>query len=146
MNIPTLLRRITLIPLIVLLAIPAFAQGKWWQSEKFTRELGLTQEQSRRLEEIFQAALPTLRAQNKALTKAEAELEALVERGGDQAVMEQLNHVESARAELNKSRTLMLLRMRKVLITDQWAKFTALHQAIERERLQRERGNGGVAK
>jgi Spy/CpxP family protein refolding chaperone len=146
MNIPTLLRRIALIPLIVLLTVPAFAQGKWWQSEKFTRELGLTQEQSRRLEEIFQAALPTLRTQNKALTKAETELEALVERGGDQAVMEHLNHVESARAELNKTRTLMLLRMRKVLTTDQWAKFTALHQAIERERLQRERGNGGTGK
>jgi Spy/CpxP family protein refolding chaperone len=147
MNIPTLLRRITLIPFIVLLAVPAFAQGKWWQSEKFTRELELTQEQSRRLEEIFQAALPTLRVQNKALTKSETELEALVERGGDQAVMEHLNHVESARAELNKTRTLMLLRMRKVLTKDQWAKFTALHQAIERERLQRERGNGGgVAK
>jgi Spy/CpxP family protein refolding chaperone len=143
MKTPILLRRtIALIPLVVLLAIPAFAQGKWWQSEKFTRELGLTQEQSRRLEEIFQAALPTLRAQNKALAKAETELEELVERGGDQAVMEHLNHVESARAELNKSRTLMLLRMRKVLTTDQWAKFTALHQAIERERLQRERGNG----
>jgi Spy/CpxP family protein refolding chaperone len=128
----------------VLLAIPAFAQGKWWQSEKFTRELGLTQEQSRRLEEIFQAALPTLREKNKALAKAEIELEALIERGGDQEVMEHLNHVENARAELNKSRTLMLLRMRKVLTSDQWAKFTALHQASERERAQH--NNGAKAK
>jgi Spy/CpxP family protein refolding chaperone len=144
MNIPTLLRRsIALVPLVVLLAIPAFAQGKWWQSDhKFFRELGLTQEQSKRLEEVFQAAVPTLRAQKKALDKAETELEALIERGGDQAVMEHLNHVENARADLNKSRTLMLLRMRKVLLADQWAKFTALHQASERERVQREHGGG----
>ena len=46
--------------------------------------------------------------------------------------MDQVDSVESARAELNKSRTMMLLRMRRVLTTDQWAKFTALHQAAEK--------------
>jgi Spy/CpxP family protein refolding chaperone len=34
--------------------------------------------------------------------------------------------VEAARAELNKARTVMLLRMRRSLTPDQWAKFTAL--------------------
>jgi hypothetical protein len=29
---------------------------------------------------------------------------------------------------------MMLLRMRRALTTDQWAKFTALHSAAERER------------
>ena len=137
MTRPTLPRRlVVLTAAILLIASPVLAQGKWWQSEKFTRELMLTPEQSKRLEDTFQAALPTLRAQKKALDKAETELEALVERGGDNAVMEHLNHVEFARAELNKSRTLMLLRMRRVLTTDQWAKFTALHQAEERARAQ----------
>ena len=118
------------------------AQGfKWWQSDLYKRELGLTAEQSRRLEEIFQAAAPTLRAQKKALDKAEAEFEHLVEKGDDGAVMEQVGRVEIARAELNKSRTMMLLRMRRALTTDQWAKFTALHQAAERDRAkQDERG------
>jgi Spy/CpxP family protein refolding chaperone len=141
MTRPTLPRRLfALATVILLVASPVLAQGKWWQSEKFTRELMLTPEQSKRLEDIFQAALPTLRSQKKALDKAETELEALVERGGDNAVMEHLNHVEFARAELNKSRTLMLLRMRRVLTTDQWAKFTALHQAEERARAQKQHG------
>jgi hypothetical protein len=35
---------------------------------------------------------------------------------------------------LNKARALMLFSMRKVLTRDQWAKFTALHLAAERER------------
>ena len=48
--------------------------------------------------------------------------------------MDQVERVEAARAELNKSRTMMMLRMRRVLTRDQWAKFTALHQAAERER------------
>jgi Spy/CpxP family protein refolding chaperone len=120
---------------VLLLAVPVAAQGsKWWQSDVFRRELGLTAEQSRRCEEIFQAAVPTLKSQKKALDQAEAQFERLVERGDDSAVMEQVNLVEGARANLNKSRTMMLLRMRRVLTTDQWAKFTALHQAGERER------------
>jgi Spy/CpxP family protein refolding chaperone len=122
--------------------VPAAGQGfKWWQSDLYKRELGLTSEQSRRLEDIFQAAAPDLRVQKRALDQAEAEFERLVEKGDDGAVMEQVGRVEIARAELNKSRTMMLLRMRKALTTDQWAKFTALHQAAERERTgQGERG------
>ncbi len=118
---------------VLLLTAPLGAQGsKWWQADNFRRELGLTAEQSRRCEEIFQAAVPTLKAQKKTLDQAEAQFERLVERGDDSAVMEQVNLVEAARADLNKSRTMMLLRMRRVLTTDQWAKFTALHQAAER--------------
>jgi Spy/CpxP family protein refolding chaperone len=107
-------------------ASPLSAQGKfkWWQSERYKTELMLTVEQVRRLEEVFQHALPTLRAQMKTLDAAETELERLVQRG------------ETARAELNTSRTLMLLKMRRALTTDQWVKFGALHQALEREREQ----------
>jgi Spy/CpxP family protein refolding chaperone len=140
MKIPTFLWRISaLVAMVLVCSMPVLAQGKWWQTDhRFSRELRLTQEQSRRLEEIFQASVPTLRTQKKALDTAETEFAALVERGGDQAIMEHLNHVESARAELNKTRWMMLLRMKNVLVADQWAKFTALQQVAERERMQRE--------
>lgn len=134
-SIDRLGRATVLIAAVLLFAVPAVAQGfKWWQSDLYKRELGLTPEQSRRLEDIFQAAVPNLRVQKKALDQAETDFERLVEKGDDGAVMEQVGRVEIARAELNKSRTMMLLRMRRVLTTDQWAKFTALHQAAERER------------
>ena len=131
--------RVALIGLLVLVgASPLFAQGKfkWWQSDRYKTELMLTAEQVRRLEEIFQSALPTLRGQMKTLEAAETELERLVQRGDDSAVMAQVARVETARAELNTSRTLMLLKMRRALTTDQWVKFGALHQALEREREQ----------
>ena len=128
----------------LLLTQPAAAQGsKWWQSDQYRRDLGLTTEQSRRLEEIFQAAVPTLKAHKKALDLAEAEFERLMERGDDGSVMDQVERVEAARAELNKSHTMMMLRMKRVLTPDQWAKFTALHQAAERER-GRSNGRGGT--
>jgi Spy/CpxP family protein refolding chaperone len=124
-------RLAAIVPLLLLLAIPASAQGfKWWNSDQYRRELGLTTDQSRRIEEIFQAALPGLRVAKKALDDAEANFESLVQRGDDSSVMEQVDHVETARGELNKARTIMLLKMRRVLTTDQWVKLGAL----ERER------------
>lgn len=139
MNTSTLLRRISVfVVMAVLAAAPALAQGKWWQADhRFFRELGLTQEQSKRLEDVFQAALPALKSHKKTLDEAESKFASLMERGNDQQIMVQLNYVETARAELNKSRIMMQLRMKNALTTDQWAKFTALHQAAERERLQK---------
>jgi Spy/CpxP family protein refolding chaperone len=132
------LRRVSaLFVVAVLLAVPASAQGKWWQADhRYFRELAMTQEQSKRLEEIFQAAMPALKAHKKSLDEAEAKFATLMEKGNDQQIMVQLNYVETARAELNKSRIMMQLRMKNALTSDQWAKFTALHQAAERERLQ----------
>ena len=72
-----------------------------------------------------------------------AEFERLMERGDDGSVMDQVERVEAARAELNTSHTMMMLRMKRVLTPDQWAKFTALHQAAERER-GRSSGRGGT--
>ena len=130
---------LSLVAVLVLAgASPLAAQGKfkWWQSDRYKTELMLTADQSRRLEEIFQQALPKLRAQMKTLETAEAELERLVQRGDDSSVMAQVARVETARGELNTSRTMMLLAMRKLLTSDQWIKFGALHKALEHDREQ----------
>ena len=119
---------------LVAVALPAAGQGKWWQSEEYIRELWLTPEQSKKLEEVFQASVPTLKSLKKALDQAESEFERLLERGDDGSVMDQVERVEAARAELNKSHTMMMLRMKRVLTTEQWTKFNAMHQTAERER------------
>jgi Spy/CpxP family protein refolding chaperone len=119
---------------LVAVALPAAGQGKWWQSEEYIRELRLTHEQSKKLEEVFQASVPTLKSLKKTLDQAESEFERLLERGDDGSVMDQVERVEAARAELNKSHTMMMLRMKRVLTTEQWTKFNAMHQTAERER------------
>lgn len=120
--------------LVVSAPVTLPAQGfKWWQADSFIKELGLSAEQTRRLEEIFQKALPILKTQKTTLDLAEERFEKLMA-SGDADAMEQINVVEAARAELNKTRALMLWNMRKVLTDDQWAKFTALHLATEKER------------
>ena len=116
------------------LASGVSAQGfKWWQADHVIKELGLTPEQTRSLEDVFQKALPGLKTQKTTLDTAEAEFQRLIDRG-DPAAMEQINIVEAARAELNKSRARMLFTMRQLLTSAQWAKFTALQKAAERQR------------
>jgi Spy/CpxP family protein refolding chaperone len=111
----------------LLLPAPAAAQRfKWWHADHVQRELGLTREQSTRIEEIFQSYLPTLRKQKETLDAAEAEFNRLIAGGDFNATVSQVDVVESARAELNKSRTLQLVHMRRVLTADQHAKLTAI--------------------
>jgi Spy/CpxP family protein refolding chaperone len=117
--------------IVVLSVAPASAQGfKWWQSDTFRRELGLTQDQSTKIEAIFQKTLPVLRQQKDAFDKAEADFNQMVEASDDAQVMAQVAVVEAARSELNKSRTMMLLRMRRVLTPDQRVKFVMLQQQM----------------
>lgn len=124
--------------LFALCVAPALAQrGKWWQDDRFRSELSLTTEQSTRLEEVFQKTLPTLRQRMRALDRAEDEFDRLVESGDDASVLEHVGIVEAARGELNKARTVMLLRMRRSLTADQWAMFTALADQRNRQRRQR---------
>jgi Spy/CpxP family protein refolding chaperone len=129
---PTIyLRRLTAaFALLLLIASPTSAQGfKWWMSDQYKRELVLTEKQSRKLEEIFQAALPALRSQKKALDDAEKQFQAAMELGNYSSVMEKVDHLEATRASLNRTRTLMLVNMRKLLTTEQWIKLDAMHQA-----------------
>lgn len=128
-------RAAAILALLAFSAAPAVAQrGKWWQDERFRQELGLTAEQSTRLEAIFQKTQPTLRQRMQALDQAEKEFDRLVETGDDASVLDHVEIVENARAELNKTRTMMLLRMRRSLTADQWAKFTALADQRNRNR------------
>ena len=113
----------------MLLATPASAQGfKWWQSDTFIRGLGLTQEQSTKIEAVFQHTAPVLRKQKETLDRAQADFNQMVEASDDAQVMAQVGVVEAARSELNKSRTMMLLRMRRVLTPDQRVTFVMLQQ------------------
>jgi Spy/CpxP family protein refolding chaperone len=120
---------------VALVPSVAAAQSKWWQSERFQRELQLSTDQIARIEEVFQSAMPELRKQKKTLDRAEDDLSRLIDTSEDEApVMAQADRVEEIRSELSKARTLMLLRMRRVLSAEQRLKLGALHEEWERNR------------
>jgi Spy/CpxP family protein refolding chaperone len=121
----------------LLSAIPADAQRfQWWKDDRFQRELGISPDQSARLEAVFQAALPALRAQQRALSKLEDEVDKLVldATASESEVEHFVARVEAARADLGKTRTMMIYRMRRILTTDQHVKLQRLFEQREKER------------
>ena len=129
--------------LTLLWAVPADAQRfKWWKNDRFAQELALTPDQGSRIEAVFQAALPELRAQARALSMLEDELSKLVQeaRVEESEVEHFVTKVESARADLAKTRTMMVYRIRRILSYQQNEKLQELFEQREKER--RGKGHG----
>ena len=115
--------------------LPSAAQGfKWWHSDKLKQALQLTDEQITRIEAVFDAALPEFRQHKRTLDHLEDELSRLIDIADEAAVMEHADRVEAERAALSKARTLMLVRIRRVLSVDQRVKLAELHREWERNR------------
>lgn len=129
-------RLLLLVAFVWVMAAPAHAQAfYWWKCERSQRELGLTTDQSARIERVFEAALPQLRQTKAELDRQELELSRLIQINADEAqVLRQLDAVETTRGSLNKNRTLMLLHMRQVLTPDQRARLKAIQDQRQRDR------------
>lgn len=114
---------------------------KWWQDDKVRGELRLTADQSARIEEIFQGALPKQRTLKEKLDRLETRLSELVGGSATEAeVMKQASEVEAGRSELGTARTLLLFRIQRVLTPEQRTKFKAVH---DQERARRDQGSHG---
>ncbi len=123
--------------LTLLWANPAHAQrSRWWKDERFQKELAITPDQSSRIDAVFQAAQPALRAQHRALSKLEDELSKLVlDANVEEPEVEHfVARVEAARADLGKARTMMIFRIRRILTTDQHLKLQKMLEQSEKER------------
>lgn len=109
---------------------------KWWQSEEYQRTLGLTADQSARIEQIFQATLPKLREYKETLDRLEVQLaQAIRQEDVEEAEIARLiDRVEAARSELSKVRALMLFRMHRVLTPEQREQLRRLHERRDRDR------------
>jgi Spy/CpxP family protein refolding chaperone len=119
------------------------APAPWWKAEGPTKELGLTSDQSSRIDTIFHESIAQLQQEKDQLDQLESRLSRLIEQGADETrVVGQIDRVEAVRASLNKTRTLMLLHMRQVLTPDQRLKMSALQerwQQEQREKAQRDK-------
>jgi Spy/CpxP family protein refolding chaperone len=103
---------------------------KFWQGDSKT-ELGITNQQSSEIEAIFQSTRPSLEAAKDKIDKLEAILsQTIKDNTADLAtVAQQVDRLEAARADLYKTRTLMLYRMRGLLSADQRARLQAAWEA-----------------
>lgn len=122
------------------LAAPADAQGyKWWQSDRFKTELGLTPDQVTALEDVFQGSLPRMTAAKDIVDRLEKQLSDLIADGtaSESDVVKVIDQVEGARGELGKARTLMVYRMHRILTPEQRVKVKALHEQDRKQNRRR---------
>jgi Spy/CpxP family protein refolding chaperone len=106
----------------------------WWRDAQFQKDLSLTADQSARIDSVFQSTISLLRQKKEELDQQEAELSRLIAGNADEAVVvRQVDRVEGIRANLNKNRTLMLLRMRQVLSPEQRVKLNKIHEQWDKD-------------
>ena len=136
-----------MLPLLILLALAAPLSGQsfgfaWWKDAQFQKDLSLTADQSARIDGVFQSAITQLRQKKVELDEQEAELSRLIAGNADEGgVVRQVDKVEAIRGALNKTRTLMLLRMRQVLTPEQRVILNKLHEQWDKDH-GRARGEG----
>lgn len=106
----------------------------WWKDDKVIKDLGLSTDQSTRIDNLFRGTMPQLRQGREELDRQEAELSRLIENNSEEALLiRQIDKVEALRASLNKKRQLMLLHMRQVLTAKQNVKFKAVFEQWQRD-------------
>jgi Spy/CpxP family protein refolding chaperone len=112
---------------------------KWWLNADDRQELGITDEQSARIDQIFESTMAPQRAKWREFERIEDDLSKMSKEGkADVATFaEKVTQVEKLRAELATTRTVMLYQMRQVLTAQQRPKVEALlRQRAEARRKQ----------
>jgi Spy/CpxP family protein refolding chaperone len=100
----------------------------WWTDPQQRQQLGITDQQSKAVEDIWQKSLPDLRNLWHQLRGLEDQASKLILDGAPEAaVTAQIEQTEKTRAQLNKGRTLMLYGMFKVLKPEQRAKLIEMN-------------------
>jgi Spy/CpxP family protein refolding chaperone len=113
---------------------------KWWEEPKWKADIGITERQAADIKQIFDKTMVQLRADRAALDKLEAELSQTIkdDRSDIGMVTQQVDRVENLRAQMQKTRVVMLYRMHRVLSADQRKRLDAMFERLIAERRQNE--------
>ena len=101
--------------------------GRWWDDPEFIKKLGLSDDQQKKMNDIFNTSRLKLIDQFAAVQKEEAIMEPLVaaDPPDEGKLLAQIDRVAQARAELEKANARMLLGIRRQLTHEQFLKLKA---------------------
>jgi periplasmic protein CpxP/Spy len=96
--------------------------GRWWNDPEIAQKLGLSADQQKKMDDIFQQSRLKLIDEHAAVEKEETILEPLLsaDQPDEARILAQIDKVAQSRAELEKANARMLLELRGVLTTAQW--------------------------
>ncbi|MGE5237113.1 MAG: Spy/CpxP family protein refolding chaperone [Acidobacteriota bacterium] len=102
--------------------------GRWWERPRVAEELGLSGEQTQKLDAITLGHARTMIDLKAAVERAELDLRAAaeVEPFAPRKVREAFGVLQAARTRLENERFEMLLKVREVLSSDQWNRLREL--------------------
>jgi Spy/CpxP family protein refolding chaperone len=111
-------------------------RGAWWKDAEVMKEVGITAEQSKKIDDLFHKRLPDAMARETELKKQDTILQRLLtERTvGADVIGVQVDRVEALRTTQYKTRTMMVYDMYLVLSAEQYKKLVAYWE--------RQRGRG----
>jgi periplasmic protein CpxP/Spy len=109
--------------------------GRWWDNPRISQQIGISDDQKKKMDDIFQQHRLRLIDLNAAVEKQEAIMEPLIQadQPDETKILSQIDAIAQARAELEKDRARMLFSIRQTLTPDQWKKLQAfVHQGPPR--------------
>jgi Spy/CpxP family protein refolding chaperone len=117
--------------------------GKWWKNSDVVAKLQLSDAQIKQIEDTFLDYRLKLIDLHAEVERQEARLQPLIEadQPDEAKVGAQIDLVIAARGKLEKTNTMMMLAIRRVLSVEQWKKL----QALQQERMRAPRARRGPA-
>ena len=108
--------------------------GMWWKSPTIVQKLALTPDQTKKMDDIFQAARIQLIDLKANVEKQNVLLEPMLSANPPDTVktLAQIDKIAQARADLEKADAKMLLGIRGVLTPDQWTKLRSSGSGADR--------------
>jgi Spy/CpxP family protein refolding chaperone len=157
-------KRIIVAMVAVLLIVPALAyaqgpggkgggkgemgmpRGAWWQRQEVAKELGLSNKQKEKIEELTLAHRKDMIKLRAELELKEVDLDPLLAAStlDDKKIMALMGEIETIRSRISRSRIEMLYGIRKVLSRDQYLKLKQLKGT--RQGKERRGSAGGLKK
>ena len=106
---------------------------KWWINQEHRKELGITDQQSAQIDQIFETDFPPQRAKWREAEKLEATLSKVLKESVADVLTVQpmVERLERLQAERRAMRTVMLYRMNLVLTPEQRVKLEAFRKRRE---------------
>ena len=102
--------------------------GRWWDNPNIAQQVGITDDQKKKMDDVFQQNKLRLIDLKAAVEKQEAIMEPLIQadQPDEAKILSQIDAIAQARAELEKANARMLLSIRTMLTPDQWKKLRGL--------------------
>lgn len=121
-------------------------EHRWWDNPRIAQQIGLTDDQKKKMDDILQQHRLRLIDLHAALEKQEVLLRPMLEADqlDESKVLSQIDAIAQARADLEKANARMLFGIRKVLTPDQWKKLQTIVRAHAAEREHRGWGGPGA--